>query len=240
MLFAWLIASVIGGTVFAAIFGERSRLRWPIVLGVVASLPWSLPYVALQLNSLLNPGQLQVSMANLGQNSIKIAALLLLASVCGILAVALFKEQPRFRWFVLAGMLVWLPGLLTSEIYHFNFFKTDALLGTLGTLQDFALGAFLAGMLGLLLKDWRKMFCLVAAGAILYPFANYVYLQTYGWIMTPLFPEAGLTDLQVVLGAVVESAIIGIVFGLPLALIFMWLKKGRLPALPGQKQPVSA
>jgi len=246
MVFSWIIASVIAGTISAFIFGERSRLRWPVVLGIVASLPWSLPYGILQLNSLLNPGQLQMSMANLGQNSMTIAALLLLASVCGILTVALSKEQPRFRWFVLAGMFLSFPALLTSEIYHFTLIKTDALANTLGMLESLAVGAFLAGMLGLLLKDWRRMLGLIAAGMMLYPFAKYVSQQIYGWFLAPLFPVAfpvamnGFTDQQVVLGSVISYVMIGLLFGLPLALIFIWLKKGKLPALPGQKQPVSA
>jgi hypothetical protein len=236
LVFAWLIASMIGGTIFAVIFGEHPRLRWPLVLAIVASLPWSVPYAVFQFN----PSQLQVSMASFGENSVIMAIFLLLAAVVGILAIMLSREQARFRWFVLAGLLVWLPGMLSSQIYNLTFIKTDVPVQLLMALEDLALGAFLAGMLGLLLKDRRKMFWLIVAGVILYPLVSYAFQQINGWLLAPFFPMEGFTHEQAVLGEAIASTILGLLFGLPIALIFVWLRKGKFPALPWRKQPEPA
>jgi hypothetical protein len=172
---------------------------------------------------------------------VKIAALLVLVSIGAILAVMLFKEQPRFRLLTLAGTLVWLPLILFIPIS--SHFKTEEARMLLESLMNLLLGASLAGALGLLLKDRQKIFWLIAAGAILYPLVDTIersYPEIAYWCRLVSGLVIANTNEQLFLSYILQAALTGLMFGLPLALIFMLLQKGKPPALPEQKQPVSA
>lgn len=256
LLTAWVMAAAIGGTIFAVIMGERPRVHWLATLAIVTSLPWTIPYTILGLNGQLspavfglnsqfNPNQLELrSITDFEYGSIwvKAVALLLFIAICSILAFMLFREQTRFRWFVLATAAVWLPQLLTSEAFHLTPMVSsmnETQLMIEGLLINLTLGALLAAMLGLLLKDRRKMVWLIAAGALLYPFvSDLFYQQIYFRLMPPLFPMINfvtldnLTTEQLALLSGVASAATGLLFAIPLALIFAWLQNGKFPSPP--------
>jgi hypothetical protein len=154
---------------------------------------------------------------------------------------------------MIAGMLVWFPHIITSEVFHLtppfsSMSETQKYLQN--TLEKIALGACMGGMFWLLLKDWRKTSWLILAGAVLYPLMDYVFYQQlfsfYDWLASSLFPIGnvrtmeGLTVEQLALMDGIASTFIGLLFGLPMALIFVWLKKGNFPAFPWRKQQTPA
>jgi hypothetical protein len=242
VLLAWFVSAVIGATLFATIFAERARLRWFILVAVMALLPWFIPYVIFQA---ISGGEKELAVPHLGRYfigaeenllwvGVMIAALLAIG-VIAILLAALFQEQAGFRRFVLMGLAAWLPLLIGDEI--FALIQPASEVDIQGMLSNALLGACLAGMLGLLLlKDRRKLPWLIAAGLVLYPVAEYLlYDFIYGWLVAPLFNQSVFTLEQMTLQSGLLAAIRGLIFGLPLALIFVWLANGHFRQLRGKE-----
>lgn len=233
-----IIAAAISGTSFSAILGQRPRIHWLATLAIVTFLPWFVPFVV----SILRPQMsLNRSSAELGPDLIWIitASVLLLVLIFGILMVMLLKEQPHFRWFTLAAMAVWvlLPMLSSEDFQITSILGISHLTMQLQrTLSNLILGACLAGAFGTLLQNKRKMLLLMIIGGLLYVFADYVFYQHHDWLMTTLFPTIdfatyeNMTNAQFAMLEGVRSASIGLLFGLPLALVFVCLQKWKSPA----------
>lgn len=249
VLISWVIAAAISGTIFAVIVGEWPSLRWILTLAIVASLSWVIPYSILGINRQLSPAVFGNSYFNANHlvispitdfdpNSVwvKVAVLLIFVMIAAILAIMLFREQPRFRWFTLAAMGVWLPGLLSSEIFGITAFLGLSKLPMefQRVIVNFIIGGCMAGIFGILLQNRLKLVLLILAGGLLYVVADAVfYQQIYFQFLPVLFPTIDfvtmmdMTNEDFAMVSATTAAGIGLLFGLPLAAIFVWLRRGN-------------
>ncbi len=104
-------------------------------------------------------------------------------------------------------------------------------------LSNLVVGACLAGAFGILLQNPRKMLLLMFVGGLLYVLVDYVFYQKiYDWLMPMIFPMINfatfenITNDQFAMLEGARSATIGLLFGLPLVLIFIFLQKWKFPA----------
>jgi hypothetical protein len=236
-LFAWLIATASAGTLFAVILGQRARLRWLVLLVSAASLPWFLPYALLQVfNGGSNVFPYDPFFVNYYPEAGQSLVWIRVVSLSLLVAAGIFmlsREQARFRWLVVAGMLAWLPLLVVNILFYLR--ESQVAPVPEQVVQDALLGAFLAGIFGFLLKDRRKILWLIIVGAILYPVTMYIHWPIYNWLLAPFFPMQEFTTLQWVARSGLFSAVDGLVFGLPLVLLLLWLGKNNFPHFPAQE-----
>lgn len=243
-LLAWLSAAAVSGTLFALFFGGRARLRWFVLLAGIATLPWWVSYALFWLVG----GEQDIAVPYLGrlfpdasENMAWIGVVAVAIVTAGsllFLLVVLLREQVRFRWLMLAGMAAWMPELMINE--SFALIQPESISEIQRLASNALLGAFLGGMLGLLLKERRKLLWLLVAGLLLYPAADYVFFHLiYAWLVAPLFPVEMSVE-QFALQGSLSAAIQGVIFGLPIAIVFVWLARGHLPQLLGKevKDPV--
>jgi hypothetical protein len=230
LLLGCAIASAMAGTVFAMILGERPRIRWLITLVVASLLPRVVAWVV------FGPNNVDVK----DSVEIRIVAMALFALNCGLLLFMLLREQPRFRWLTLATITVWLPQVLTSEVFHLTPIVgiTEAQMQFQRLLLNLAMGVCLAGVFGMLLQNRRKLLLFMLAGGLLYVLVDSVFAQQiYFWLIPMLSPIVNFntTDTftmeQFALLSGIVSASLGLLFGLPLVLIFIWLRKWKSPAI---------
>jgi hypothetical protein len=245
-LLAWLSAAAISGTLFALIFGGRARLRWFILLAGTTTLPWWVSYLPFYKSA---GGERQLVVPYLrshfvvrGPETVAWIGVVATGLVAGgfivLLLAALWREQVYFRRLVLAGMAAWLPLLVITEIFAFT--QPAGISDIQNLVSNALLGALLGGMLGLLLKDRRKLPWLLAAGLVLYPVADYVFFHwIYAWLITPFFPVE-MSIEQAALQNGLAAAVEGIIFGLPLAIVFVWLARGNFPQFPRKEMKDAA
>lgn len=229
LLLGCAIASAMAGTVFAIILGERPRIRWSATLVVAVLLPRVVALVAFGSNN----GDVKDSV------EIRIAAMVLFALNCGLLLFMLLREQPRFHWLMLAILTVWLPQVLTSEVFQLTPIVgvSEAQMQFQRILLNLAMGVCLAGVFGMLLQNSGKLLLFMMAGGLLYVLVDSVFSQQiYFWLIPMLSPLVNFstTDTftmeQFALLSGIVSASLGLLFGLPLILIFIWLRRWKSPA----------
>jgi hypothetical protein len=181
---------------------------------------------------------------------------LFLASLAGgTLFTLAFGKCHQFPLFALIGTLAWfIPNAFSTLLLYllnwnyalagadnFTHFSSTVLLTTLNGLE----GAFLGGMLGVLVRDLKKTFGLAIAGAFAFPTILKLSSLIVGWFhLAPSLPSDSSVFSLYFLYSVLKTTGVGIAFGLLLGLILGWLEK-KIPiislaqSVPYDSQPLS-
>lgn len=146
-------------------------------------------------------------------NILSLIASALTGLIFGLLFALLAGHRTKYSKYLLAGSLAWfIPVAISSVLsnsFGWSFYLTTTQSYVLGITLNALVGAFLGAIFYVAEQDQNKSLQLLAAGAIVYPSAVYLYTKFlfYVWLeITPWFFPGLMTLMIILLGSVFALA----------------------------------